>query len=173
VTPVGPARDVWAELVGGLLDARSDPATARFDAELTAALADGSLTDEAAHRLRFWQRASVRSLADHARTVLPVALGALDAARQDAERYVAEAAALLDEPREDPEPPLEPAEPPSEPAERPTDWTVDVGALEAARRASASQPLETSTLDVRRPRLLVAGLTTAHVSSTPASPDAR
>jgi hypothetical protein len=33
--------------------------------------------------------------------------------------------------------------------------------LEAARRASAPQPPETSTLDVRRPRLLVAGLTTA------------
>jgi hypothetical protein len=151
-------------LVGGLLDARSDPATARFDAELAAGLADGSLTDETAHRLRFWQRASVRSLADHARTVLPVALGALEAARQDAEGYVAESAALLDEPRPGAEPPAEPAEP--EP-----DRTVDVSALEAVRRASAPQPPETSTLDVRRPRLLVAGLTTAHVSSTPVSPD--
>jgi hypothetical protein len=171
VTTGGPARDVWSDLVAGLLDARSDPATARFDAELTAGLADGSLTDEAAHRLRFWQRASVRLLADHARTVLPVALGALEAARNDAERYVEEAAALLDEPREGAEPSPEGVEPSREPAEPQQARTVDVGAVEAARRASAPQPPETSTLDVRRPRLLVAGLTTAPVRSTPASPD--
>ena len=37
----------------------------------------------------------MRLLADHARTVLPVALGALDAARTEAERYADEAAGVL------------------------------------------------------------------------------
>ena len=162
MTPVGPARDVWSDLVGGLLDARTDLATARFDAELSAGLADGSLSEQAAHRLRFWQRASVRSLADHARTVLPVALGALEAARHEAERDVVAAAAVLGEP--DPVPAAqqpEPASPQPEP-------TVDVSAVEAARRACAPQPPETRTLDVR-PRLLVAGLTTAPVRPDHAS----
>ena len=118
MTPAVPARDVWSDLVGGLLDARTDPATARFDAELAAGLADGSLTEDAAHRLRFWQRASVRSLADHARTVLPVALGALEAARHEAESDVAEAADVLGEPEpapagQHPEPPSQQPEPPS------------------------------------------------------------
>ena len=110
MTPAVPARDVWSDLVGGLLDARTDPATARFDAELAAGLADGSLTEDAAHRLRFWQRASIRSLADHARTVLPVALGALEAARHEAERDVAEAADVLGEPEPAPCSSREPAE---------------------------------------------------------------
>ncbi len=182
MTPDGIGRDVWYDLVGGLLDARDDPATARFDAELAAGLADGTLTPDAAHRLRFWQRASVRSLADHARTVVPVALGALAAARHEAERYAEEAAAVLgeaeparSEPAADqsldqpgqPEPSAGPPdpwhptgpEPGAEPASPVT--LVDLGALEAARRASAPEPPRPSTLEGRRPRLLVAGLTTA------------
>ncbi len=185
--PDGIGRDVWYDLVGGLLDARDDPATARFDAELAAGLADGTLTQDAAHRLRFWQRASVRSLADHARTVVPVALGALAAARHEAERYAEEAAAALGEAEpvraepalppdglEQPEQPEQPAGPPDpwhptgpEPGVEPASPVlVDLGALEAARRASAPDPPRPSTLEGRRPRLLVAGLTTA-----PGSPD--
>jgi hypothetical protein len=91
-------RDVWSDLVGGLLDARSDPVTARFEAELTAALDAGQLTEDTAHRLRFWQRASVRAVADHVRNVMPVALGALDAAHADAVRYADEAAEMLGPP---------------------------------------------------------------------------
>lgn len=176
MTPPGAGRDVWADLVGGLLDARSDPATARFDAELTAGLADGSLTEAAAHRLRFWQRASVRLLADHARTVLPVAVGALDAARLEAERYADEAADVLGDADEAaPEPSEAPAdawvppaaEAPSEPAAEPDlpapALVVDVSALETSRRASAQEPLRRTTLEERRPRLLVAGLRTAPV----------
>ena len=185
MTPAVPARDVWSDLVGGLLDARVDPATARFDAELSAGLADGSLTEDAAHRLRFWQRASVRALADHARTVLPVALGALEAARHEAERDATEAADVLGEPVPTPVPELaeqhvepeqqvpESAEQQAEPEqhvepERQAEPTLDVSAVAAARRASAPQPPETSTLDLR-PRLLVAGLTT--VNPAPARPD--
>ncbi len=82
-------------MVGGLIDARTDPATARFDAELATAEASGAVSPEAAHRLRFWQRASVRALADHARTVLPIALGALDAARRDAEEHADQGDAAL------------------------------------------------------------------------------
>lgn len=179
MTPDGIGRDVWYDLIGGLLDARDDPATARFDAELAAGLADGTLTPDAAHRLRFWQRASVRSLADHARTVVPVALGALAAARHEAERYAEEAAAVLseagparsepaaDQSLDQPEPSAGPPdpwhptgpEPGAEPASPVT--LVDLGALEAARRASAPEPPRPSTLEGRRPRLLVAGLTTA------------
>ena len=185
MTPDGTGRDVWYDLVGGLLDARDDPATARFDAELAAGLAAGTLTEDAAHRLRFWQRASVRSFADHARTVVPVALGALAAARREAQRYADEAATALgeaeragpaeqpaDQGQDAPEQPEQPAGPPDpwhpsgpEPGAGPESpvTVVDLGALEAARRASAPDPPRPSTLEGRRPRLLVAGLTTAPV----------
>src|SRR5690349_12599008 len=54
----------WSHLVNGLLDARADLATERFDAELAVAVAAGDLTAETAHRLRFWQRASVNAVDD-------------------------------------------------------------------------------------------------------------
>ena len=52
----GRASAAYADLVAGLLDARPDPATERFDAELAAAEADGRI--DAADRpvLRWWQR---------------------------------------------------------------------------------------------------------------------
>ena len=78
----------YADLVGGLLDARLDPATERFDAELAAAVAAGTVTGDAARTLRFWQRASVRALVEHARQVLPPALAALDAARDEGQETV-------------------------------------------------------------------------------------
>jgi hypothetical protein len=74
-------RSAYADLVGGLLDARTDPATERFDAELAVFVTNGTVTPEAARTLRFWQRASLRNLVDHARVVLPPALAALEAAR--------------------------------------------------------------------------------------------
>lgn len=152
----GVLRDVWTDLVGGLVDARTDPATARFDAELAAALADGSLAEDVAHRLRFWQRASVRVLVDHVMTVLPVAVGALDAARRDADAYAEGAAATLA-------------------AATPAPTTSDGGPVEldpalveqavpdeeAVRRASTSERGRPSTLEEVRPRLLVAELVTA------------
>jgi hypothetical protein len=87
---------VYADLVAGLLDARDDPATDRFDEELAAAVERGDLSADLARRLRFWQRAAVRSLTDHSRTVLPAALGALAAARQEDRTYVEELARTID-----------------------------------------------------------------------------
>ena len=146
-------RDVWTDLVGGLIDARADPATARFDAELADAVAAGALPEETATRLRFWQRASVRAVADHARTVLPVALGALEAARREAHEDAEVAAATLeaataaraaaDEPAED------------------TGVLVRPDEVDLLRRASTPEPARPSTLEGDRPRQLVAGLVTA------------
>lgn len=68
----------YADLVAALLDL-SDPApSATFDHALDAAVTDGSLTPDQARRLRWLQRESVRRLVDHARTVLPPTLVALE-----------------------------------------------------------------------------------------------
>ena len=87
---------VYADLVAGLLDARDDVATARFDAELEHAVATGAMTAGSARRLRFWQRASIRGLADHTKSVLPTALSALDASRAEAEAALTALADTLD-----------------------------------------------------------------------------
>ena len=87
---------VYADLVAGLLDARDDVATARFDAELEHAVATGAITAGSARRLRFWQRASIRGLADHTKSVLPTALSALDASRAEAEAALTALADTLD-----------------------------------------------------------------------------
>lgn len=76
---------VYAELVSGLLDARADPATERFDSELDAAVSRGEVTADTAYQLRLWQRASLRGVVDHTRSVLPAALIALETSRRDAE----------------------------------------------------------------------------------------
>lgn len=86
----------WSDLVDGLLDARADPATARFDAELAAAVAAGELSARTAQRLRFWQRAAVSGADDHARTVVPAVLGVLVAARSEAQAHVEQGRASLD-----------------------------------------------------------------------------
>jgi hypothetical protein len=88
MTTEGARHVAYADLVGGLLDARDDPATEHFDAELSAALAAGTVTAEAARTLRYWQRASVRGLVEHARNVLPPALSALEAAREESKETV-------------------------------------------------------------------------------------
>jgi hypothetical protein len=88
MTTDGARHVAYADLVGGLLDARLDPATEHFDAELSAALAAGTVTAEVARTLRFWQRASVRGLVEHARNVLPPALSALEAAREESKETV-------------------------------------------------------------------------------------
>lgn len=147
--------EAWVEVVDSLLDVRTDPATERFDAELAAAVADGTVSPEAAHRLRFWQRASVRALADHVRTVLPVALGALDAARHDAGQYVDESAAILAAAEADARAQAATDDADEPPA--PADLT--------ARRASATAAPDRSTLEAGSPRLLVAGLTAVPLSA--------
>ena len=96
MTAAGAPGASWSDLVNGLLDARTDHATARFDAELAAAVAAEELP-RAANRLRFWQRAAVNAVDDHARTVLPAVLDALDASDAEARRYAGGAAATLGE----------------------------------------------------------------------------
>ena len=86
---------VYADLVGGLLDAREDPAVVRFDAELAAAVTRGEVSPETAKRLRAWHRASVRGVADHVRAVLPTVLAALESAQADARAQVADLADAL------------------------------------------------------------------------------
>ena len=86
---------VYADLVGGLVDAREDPAVARFDAELAAAVTRGEVSPETAKRLRAWQRASVRGVADHVRAVLPTVLAAVESAQADARAHVADLAAAF------------------------------------------------------------------------------
>jgi hypothetical protein len=76
----------YAELVSGLLEARHDAASARFDAEVSAAEADGRIDERTARVLRWWQRESVRAVVEHARAVIPPALGALDEADAEAAR---------------------------------------------------------------------------------------
>ena len=139
--------------MGGLIDARTDPATARFDAEMAEAVAAGALSEETAARLKFWQRASVRAVADHARTVLPVALGALDAARREAQEDVEGAAATLDAATAARAAAAEPADDIVVP-ERPEE-------VDLLRRASTAERGRPSTLEEDRPRQLVAGLVSA------------
>lgn len=82
----------YAELVSGLLEARHDAASARFDAEIAAAEADGRIDERTARVLRWWQRESVRAVVEHARSVIPPALGAIDEADKEAARQNDDAA---------------------------------------------------------------------------------
>lgn len=145
-------RQVYADLVAGLLDARDDPATERFDAELEAALGHGTITPETAHRLRFWQRASVRTLADHTRTALPTALGALEASRREARHAVEEMATTLG-----PDPQTHDAR---------TEAGPETASGDTPGAASSTPDDRPSSLEQRRNRLIVADL-------VPAVPDVR
>ena len=158
----------WSGLVDGLLDARTDPATARFDRELAAAVETGELSRRTAQRLRFWQRAALNGVDDHARTVLPAVLCALDTARAQAQAYVEQAAGTLDadhfpgrppdrRPPDDTAPVPAPAPQPTaaELARQTASAPVD---LPDDRRASTSPAPGPSTLEGPRPRLFVADL---------------
>ncbi len=101
----------YADLVSGVLDARSDSATQAFDAEVAAAEADGRLDARTARTLRWWQRESLRSLVDHSRTALPPALAALGQAQAEAARGTAEAANSWARAVDDQVPPSRPASP--------------------------------------------------------------
>jgi hypothetical protein len=156
----------YSDLVGGLLDARVDAATQRFDAELIAAVEAGAVTTEAARRLRFWQRASVRGVVDHARTVLPPALEALDSARDESKRTVlaeqrswAVATGREDE-RDEGERRNDSDKPDNTSNSTDLDSSGDVTA-DPELDESASSPDVTASIDLTDPRsrLLVAGLT--------------
>ena len=82
----------YADLLAALLAVRSDPATARFDAEIAAAEARGSIDGPTARTLRWWQRESMRGLSDHLAEVLPDLLTHLFAAQAAASESVADSA---------------------------------------------------------------------------------
>lgn len=82
----------YADLVAGVLEARRDLATERFDAEISVAEAEGRIDARTARALRWWQRESLRALVEHARTALPPALTALDQAQADAAQAAEDAA---------------------------------------------------------------------------------
>jgi hypothetical protein len=79
------ALDRYSALVAALLGVRTDYASTRFDAEVTAALAANRLDVATARTLRWWQRASVREVEGYANSVLPVVL----ATRSDADTRAA------------------------------------------------------------------------------------
>ena len=148
---------VSGDLVAGLIDARDTPASDRFDEELAAGVERGEITPDAARRLQLWQRAAVSELADHIRAVLPTALSALAAARDEAtrrvkEREAAAAATAVAEPTITPHPG---AAAPAEPHDTP-------------EPASDTTPSAPSSLETRPPRQLVADLV---VTRTPAHHD--
>lgn len=177
--PTDPHERVYADLVGGLLDSRDDPATERFDAELARAVDRGELDPDLARRLKFWQRSSLRALTDHTRTVLPTVLGVLAAARRDAHRDADELGATLAEaqpesaaPTAAPEPAAPPAalkpaaQPAPEPAPEPTPEPEPAPSATVVDLRDTPEPASTllrprpTSLEARR-RLIVAGLMTA------------
>ena len=96
----------YADLLAAVLATRSDPTTARFDAEIAAAEASGALDGATARNLRWWQRESVRALGEHVTAVLPGLLASLLDAERAAEQTVADseaswAAATGGRPRDD------------------------------------------------------------------------
>src|SRR3954452_1358062 len=72
-------RAAYADLVAAVADARPDPATERFDAEIASAVAGGRIDQQFARTLRWWQRESIRGVRDHLVEVLPPLLESLDA----------------------------------------------------------------------------------------------
>lgn len=142
----------YAELVAGLIDVREDVATARFDAELAHAEADGRIDAATARALRWWQRAAVRAVVDHARTALPPVLAALDRAHDVAAEELAEAERALDDAMAlalptGPEEPVVPVPPAPQPA------------VEGHPPDEEPSPTPGPHPDLTSRRLLVAGLT--------------
>lgn len=155
----------YASLVSALIGVRPDPATARFDLELTAAEAAGAVDPAVARTLRWWQRESVRGAEDHLARVLPDVLESLAAADREAREAVASSAAAWDAATaSDGPPPLPPGpgssvgagsspapdrppasgadRPPADPGGAPYLRPVDVGGADApARTARPVGPL--------------------------------
>jgi hypothetical protein len=123
--------------------------------------------------LRFWQRAAVNAAGDHARTVVPAVLGALETARSEAQAYVEQGVATLDAadaggtdpPRADwppaPPPPDRPRGTPGQPptaAQQAEPTQTTESRIEDLRRASTAGGEGPSTLEGPTPRLFVADL---------------
>jgi hypothetical protein len=89
--------DRVAALVAALLGVRTDHASARFDAEIDAALNANRLDVQTARALRFWQRASVQAVEEYAGAVLPAALVSRDDADRQGAAEMAQAAAAWEQ----------------------------------------------------------------------------
>lgn len=124
--------DRYTAVVAALLDVRVDQSSARFDAELQTALAEGRLDAATARALRWWQRASVQAVSTYSATVLPAVLAARDAADQQASDEIVAFAASWQQARS-----LQAA--PAGPSPKPTLIPEPVTADEPARPA-AVQP---------------------------------
>lgn len=158
----------YADLVAGVLDARSDSATQAFDAEIAIAESEGRIDARTARALRWWQRESLRALVEHSRTALPPALAALGQAQADSTRGTADAAEswaravgdtgvaspLPSERRPAPEPTPSPA-----PADAPAVSVTDRPRPQVQPQAQPERTLAAPPdLRERRRRLIVAGL---------------
>jgi hypothetical protein len=78
----------YGDLVAGMLAVRTDHASARFDLELARAEAAGTIDAATARTLRWWQRESVRAVADHVGRVLPEVLAQVEDADDEAAEQV-------------------------------------------------------------------------------------
>ena len=164
----------YADLVAGLLDVRTDPATDRFDAELAAAEEDGRVDPQTAKVLRWWQREALRALVDHARTVVPPTMLAIEQAAGGAGREAEEssqswARAAGDDlggrpPMSTPRPTPTPTR--SEPTRSEPGRSESAGPVAGPSHpapAEPDRPVQPPTdLAEHRRRLLVAGLTRVH-----------
>ncbi len=136
----------YADLVAAVLDLRSPEASNAFDAELSAAVDAGTLPADLGRQLRWLQRQSERAVVEHAETVLPPALVALQRSITSSDSAAAH--------------PVEPANPayPAGPAgpvdaQRPPDDGDELDDVDGAEDSEAAPVVQ---LQARR--LLVAGL---------------
>lgn len=79
----------WDSLVAALVATRTDHATARFDEVLAEAEAAGLVDGPTARTLRWWQRESVRAVAEHVTEVLPATIARMAASDAEARESVA------------------------------------------------------------------------------------
>jgi hypothetical protein len=82
----------FSSLLAAVAGSRRDLASARFDEELAAAEAAGSIDPVVARTLRWWQREALRSVEEHLQSVLPALLAGLETAERDAAESVAASA---------------------------------------------------------------------------------
>lgn len=74
----------YADLVAAVLDLRSPATRDTFDDAILEAQRAGGISDDLARQLRWLQRQNERALVEHAESVLPPALVALDRSAADA-----------------------------------------------------------------------------------------
>lgn len=131
----------YADLVAAVLDLRSSAAREAFDEALATARDSGEIADDLARQLRWLQRQSERALVEHAESVLPAAMVALDQSATDAQSAPAD---------------LLPAARPASPPPTTPDAAIDEPTDELPDELPDDEPAAVVNLQSRR--LLVAGL---------------